>query len=371
MPHLFDPYTVRGVTLRNRVVVSPMCEYSAQDGLANDWHFVHLGSRAVGGAGLVLTEAAAVTPNGRISPQDLGVWSEKHFEPLVRLNHFMAGQGAVAGVQLAHAGRKASTYRGFPGEPTGEVKPADGGWQVVAPSALPFSKTYPQPKELTLAEIAGLRAAFVTAAVRSYEAGFRVIELHAAHGYLFHEFLSPLSNQRADQYGGGFENRIRILIETAAEVRAKLPDSAALFVRLSATDWVPGGWDADQTVELARKLKGLGVDLIDVSTAGNVEKAEIPVGPGYQTPFAEKVRRESGIATSAVGLITDPAQADHIVRTGQADLVMLARELLRDPYWPLHAAEALGHATTWPAQYLRAAPKGATARVATGSASLN
>ncbi|MGE3333166.1 MAG: NADH:flavin oxidoreductase/NADH oxidase [Rhodospirillaceae bacterium] len=368
MPHLFDPYAVRGVTLRNRIAVSPMCEYSSEDGFANDWHFVHLGSRAVGGAGLVLTEAAAVTPNGRISPQDLGVWSEKHFEPLARLTHFMAGQGAVAGIQLAHAGRKASTYRGFPGEPSGEVKPENGGWQVVAPSALQFSKTYPQPKELTLAEIADLRAAFVTAAVRSCEAGFRVIELHAAHGYLFHEFLSPLSNTRTDQYGGSFENRIRILTETAAEVRAKLPDSAVLFVRLSATDWVPGGWDADQTVELARKLKALGVDLIDVSSGGNVEKAEIPVGPGYQTPFAEKVRREGGIATSAVGLITDPAQADHIVRTGQADLVMLARELLRDPYWPLHAAESLGHPTTWPAQYLRAAPKGSTARAALESA---
>ncbi|MGE3475006.1 MAG: NADH:flavin oxidoreductase/NADH oxidase [Rhodospirillaceae bacterium] len=371
MPHLFDLYTIRGVTFRNRIAVSPMCEYSSEDGFANDWHFVHLGSRAVGGAGLVLTEAAAVTPNGRISLQDLGVWSEKHFEPLARLNHFMAGQGAVPGIQLAHAGRKASTYRGFPGEPTGEVKPEDGGWPVVAPSAIPFSKTYPQPKELTLAEIADLRAAFVTAAARAYEAGFRVIELHAAHGYLFHEFLSPLSNQRTDRYGGGFENRIRILTETATEVRAKLPDSAVLFVRLSATDWVPGGWDAEQTVELARKLKTCGVDLIDVSTAGNVEKAEIPVGPGYQTPFAEKVRREAGIATSAVGLITDPAQADHILRTGQADLVMLARALLRDPYWPLHAAQALGHAATWPAQYLRAAPKGSAARAAIDSTRLN
>lgn len=364
MPHLFDPYTLRGVTFRNRIVVSPMCEYSSEDGFANDWHFVHLGSRAVGGAGLVITEAAAVTPNGRISPQDLGVWSEKHFEPLARLTHFMAGQGAVSGIQLAHAGRKASTYRSFPGEPAGEVKPADGGWQVVAPSALPFSKTYPQPMELTLAAIADLRAAFVTAAVRSHEAGFQVIELHAAHGYLFHEFLSPLSNQRTDQYGGSFENRIRILVETAEAVRAKLPERAVLFVRLSATDWVAGGWDAEQTVELARELKPLGVDLIDVSTGGNVERAEIPAGPGYQTPFAEKVRREAGIPSSAVGFITDPAQADHIVRTGQADMVMLARELLRNPYWPLHAAEALGQATTWPVQYLRAAPKGSTARAA-------
>lgn len=362
MAHLFDPITLRGVTMPNRIVVSPMCEYSSVDGFANDWHVVHLGSRAVGGAGLVLTEAAAVVPEGRISPDDLGVWSEKHFETLARINHFMAGQGAVPGIQLAHAGRKASTYSGFPGNPSGEVKPADGGWQVVAPSAVPFAQNYPSPRELTAAEIGEVRDAFVTAAVRSYEAGFRVIELHAAHGYLFHEFLSPLSNKRIDQYGGSFENRIRILTETAQAVRAKLPDSAVLFVRVSATDWVEGGWTADETVELSRRLKALGVDLMDISSGGNVEKATIPVGPGYQTPFAERVRCEAGIPASAVGLITDAAQADHIVRTGQADMVMLARELLRNPYWPMHAAEELGVAASWPVQYLRAAPKGSTPR---------
>jgi 2,4-dienoyl-CoA reductase-like NADH-dependent reductase (Old Yellow Enzyme family) len=371
MPHLFEPIAFRGTTLRNRIAVSPMCEYSSKDGFANDWHLVHLGSRAVGGAGLVFTEAAAVVPEGRISPEDLGAWSEAHFEPLARVAHFMTRHGAVAGIQLAHAGRKASTYRPFPGHPNGEVKPEQGGWQVVAPSPVSFSSAYPQPREMTAGDIAKVKDAFVTAAVRAYDAGFRVVELHAAHGYLFHEFLSPLSNHRGDSYGGSFDNRTRIVRETAVAVRAKLPDNCVLFVRLSATDWTDGGWDADQTVALARDLKALGVDLIDVSSGGNVEKASIPVGPGYQTPFAEKVRREAGIAASAVGLITDPAQADHIVRTGQADLVMLARELLRDPYWPLHAAEALGHTASWPAQYLRAAPKGSTARAPLECADLN
>jgi len=321
-----------------------------------------LGSRAVGGAGLVLTEAAAVVSEGRISPEDLGIWSEAHFEPLARLNKFIDSQGAVAGIQLAHAGRKASTYRPFPNHPGGAVPLEKGGWEVVGPSALSFADSYPSPRALTLDDIATVKDGFVTAAVRAFEAGFRVIELHAAHGYLFHEFLSPLSNQRADAYGGSFENRTRILRETAAAVRAKLPDRAVLFVRLSATDWVEGGWDITQTVEIARALKDLGVDLIDVSSGGNVEKARIPVGPGYQTHFAEQVRREAGIPASAVGLITDPAQADHIIRTGQADIVMLARELLRDPYWPMHAAEKLGQAVSWPAQYLRAAPKGSPAR---------
>lgn len=369
MTHLFAPITFRGVTLRNRIVVSPMCEYSSENGLANDWHFVHLGSRAVGGAGLVFTEAAAVVPEGRISPEDLGVWSEAHFEPLARIVRFMNSQGAVAGIQLAHAGRKASTYSGFPGTGSGEVKPADGGWQTLAPSALPFAANYPQPRAMSAADIAATQQAFVTAATRAYEAGFRVIELHAAHGYLLHEFLSPLSNQRTDSYGGTFENRTRLLRDTVAAARGKLPDDAALFVRLSATDWVEaGGWDVDQTVELARQLKALGVDLIDVSSGGNVENAKIPVGPGYQTAFAERVRREAGIPASAVGLITGAAQADHIIRTGQADMVMLARELLRDPYWPLHAAAELGHAVSWPVQYLRAAPKGSTPRAPAGGA---
>lgn len=362
MSHLFDPIALRDTTLRNRIVVSPMCEYSSVDGFANDWHLVHLGSRAVGGAGLVLTEAAAVTPEGRISPEDLGVWSEAHFEPLARITRFIEEQGAVAGVQLAHAGRKASTYRPFPGNPNGHVTPENGGWHVLAPSAISFADIYPEPSALSVPQIVALQQAFVTAAARAYDAGFRVIEIHAAHGYLFHEFLSPLSNTREDSYGGSFENRTRALRDTVAAVRAKLPEKAVVFVRLSATDWLEGGWDADQTVELARKLKTLGADLIDVSSGGNVAHAPIPVGPGYQTNFAERVRKEAGIPSSAVGLITDPAQADHIIRTGQADMVMLARELLRDPYWPLHAAEKLGQTTSWPAQYLRAAPKGSTPR---------
>lgn len=362
MAHLFDPLALRGVTFRNRIAVSPMCEYSSEDGFANDWHLVHLGSRAVGGAGLVLTEAAAVLPAGRISPEDLGVWSEAHFAPLARIVHFMNGQGAVAGIQLAHAGRKASTYNPFPGRPHGAVPPAEGGWQVVAPSEEPFAPAYPVPRALTASGIAAVREAFAAAAVRAYAAGFRVIEIHAAHGYLFHEFLSPLSNRRTDLYGGGFENRTRLLRETVEAVRAKLPDAAAVFVRLSATDWVEGGWTADETVDLARRLKDLGVDLIDVSTGGNVEKADIPVGPGYQAPFAERVRREAGLPASAVGLVTEAAQADHIVRTGQADMVMLGRALLRDPYWPLHAAAKLGHMAAWPKQYLRAAPKGSSPR---------
>lgn len=366
MTHLFDPIAFRDVTLRNRIVVSPMCEYSSQDGLANDWHFVHLGSRAVGGAGLVFTEAAAVVPEGRISPEDLGVWSEAHFEPLARIARFMDTQGAIAGIQLAHAGRKASTYSGFPGTGTGGVKLADGGWQPLAPSALNFSSTYIEPRAMTVAEIAAAQQAFVTAASRAYDAGFRVIEIHAAHGYLFHEFLSPLSNQRTDSYGGSFENRTRILRDTVAAVRAKLPDRAVVFVRVSATDWVEGGWDADQTVELARRLKTLGVDLIDVSSGGNIETAKIPVGAGYQVPFAERVRREAGIPASAVGMITTAAQADQIIRNGQADMVMLARELLRNPYWPMHAAEQLGQTVSWPVQYRYAAPKGSTIRAPAG-----
>jgi 2,4-dienoyl-CoA reductase-like NADH-dependent reductase (Old Yellow Enzyme family) len=360
MPHLFSDLHIRGVRFANRVGVSPMCQYSANDGMANDWHFAHLASRAVGGAGLVFTEAAAVTPEGRISPEDLGAWSEAHFEPLERIARFVGQQGAVAGIQLAHAGRKASTFRPWSGQ--GRIEEAQGGWQTLAPSAEPFSPTYPMPLALDEAGILALRDAFAVAAGRAYAAGFRVIELHAAHGYLFHEFLSPLSNRRADAYGGTFENRARFLCDTVTAVRAALPERCPLFVRISATDWVPGGWDVEQSVALAERLKSLGVDLIDCSSGGNVERAEIPVGPGYQTPFAERVRREAGIATAAVGMITDAAQADQIVRNGQADIVLLARELLRDPYWPVHAAKALGVEASWPAQYLRAAPKGSTER---------
>ena len=360
MPHLFSALRLRDVTLANRVGVSPMCQYSCVDGLANDWHFAHLAARAVGGAALVFTEAAAVTPEGRISPEDLGAWSDKHFEPLERIARFIDGQGAVAGIQLAHAGRKASVYRPWSGD--GAVPVAEGGWRPVGPSALAFSEHYATPEELTVEAIAALQQAFATAASRAYAAGFRVIEIHGAHGYLAHQFLSPLSNRRADAYGGSFDNRTRFLCECVAAVRRALPDRCPLFVRISATDWTEGGWDIEQSVELARRLKSLGVDVIDCSSGGNVEKAKVPVGPSYHVPFAERIRREANIAAAAVGMITAPPQANQIVSAGQADLVLLARELLRDPYWPLRAARELGHEMAWPAQYLRAGPPGAPER---------
>ncbi|TJZ78900.1 NADH:flavin oxidoreductase/NADH oxidase [Chitiniphilus eburneus] len=360
MPHLFEPLTLRGLTLSNRIAVSPMCEYSAEDGYANDWHLVHLGSRAVGGAGLVLFEATAVSPEGRISPQDLGLWRDEQIEPLARIVRFIDGQGSVAGIQLAHAGRKASTYA--PGAGEGAVPATEGGWTVVAPSALPFSPSYPAPQALDNAGIAAVVEDFAAAARRALAAGFRVVEVHAAHGYLLHQFLSPLSNQRTDEYGGSFENRTRLVREVVASVREVWPDHLPLFVRLSATDWVEGGWTPQDTVKLSLTLKALGADLIDVSSGGTAANAQIPVGPGYQTPFATRVRHEADVAVGAVGLITAPAQADHIVRTGQADLVLLARELLRDPYWPLHAAEALRQDASWPKQYLRAAPRGSKGR---------
>ncbi len=362
MTHLFDPLAIRDVTFANRVFVSPMCEYSSTDGFASDWHFVHLGSRAVGGAGLVLTEATAVVPEGRISPQDLGIWKDEHIEPLARVVRFIHEQGSVAGMQLAYAGRKASTYAPWAGH--GTIPESEGGWKnVVAPSALAFSEGYPMPRALSIDGIQNIVSAFAAAARRTCEAGFRVIEIHAAHGYLIHEFLSPLSNQRTDAYGGSFENRTRILREIVAAVRGSWPEGAPLFVRISATDWVEGGWDIQQSVELARQLKGLGADLIDCSSGGNVPHAQIPVGPGYQTRVAEWIRREAGILTGAVGMITSPVQAEHIVVTGQADAVIIARELLRDPYWPLRAARELGQAISWPVQYLRAAPEGSQARI--------
>lgn len=361
MPHLFDPLTIRSQTFTNRVFVSPMCEYSSDDGFANDWHLVHLGSRAVGGAGLVLTEATAVTPEGRISPQDLGIWKDDHVDVLARVVRFIDAQGSVAGMQLAHAGRKASTYRPWSGH--GTVPVAEGGWsEVFAPSALAFADDYPQPQALTLTGIARITAAFADAARRAHAAGCRVVEIHAAHGYLLHEFLSPLSNQRTDQYGGSFDNRTRIVREVVAAVRGVWPEDLPLFVRISATDWVEGGWDIEQSIELARQLKPLGVDFIDCSSGGNAAQAQIPVGPGYQAPFAERIRREGGILTGAVGLITEPSQAEQIVAGGQADAVLLARELLRDPYFPLRAARELGQDITWPAQYLRAGPRGARPR---------
>jgi 2,4-dienoyl-CoA reductase-like NADH-dependent reductase (Old Yellow Enzyme family) len=361
MAHLFDPLAIRDITIPNRVFVSPMCEYSSTDGFASDWHFVHLGSRAVGGAGLVLTEATAVAANGRISPQDLGIWKDAHIEPLARIVRFIHEQGAVAGMQLAHAGRKASTYRPWDGQ--GMISESAGGWKnVVAPSPLPFAENYPMPQALSLDGIKGVVAAFASAARRAWEAGFRVVEIHAAHGYLIHEFLSPLSNQRSDSYGGSFDNRTRLLREIVSAVRAIWPEQAPLFVRISCTDWIEGGWDIQQSVELARELKKLGTDLIDCSSGGNAAQAKIPVGPGYQTQFAEQIRREAGIMTGAVGMITSPVQAEHILATGQADAVIIARELLRDPYFPLRAARELGQTMSWPIQYLRAAPVGSPAR---------
>lgn len=343
-----------------------MCEYSCEDGLANDWHLVHLGSRAVGGAGLVFTEAAAVAAEGRISPEDLGIWKDEHIAPLNRITNFLHAQGSHAGIQLAHAGRKASTQVPWLGE--GAIAQNAGGWSdVLAPSAVKFTENYPQPQELDRAGIARVRAQFREAAIRADRAGFDVIEIHSAHGYLLHEFLSPLSNRRSDEYGGSFENRARLLLEVVAEIRQVWRRERPLFVRISATDWVENGWDLPQSIHLAALLKDAGVDLIDVSSGGNVAGAQIPVAPGYQTPFAEAIRRETGILTGAVGMITDPAQAAHIVRTGQSDLVLIAREFLRDPYWPLHAAEALGETASWPVQYLRAAPRGSTARKPEGN----
>ncbi|HJT22915.1 MAG TPA: NADH:flavin oxidoreductase/NADH oxidase [Nitrospira sp.] len=360
MPHLFEPITFRGVTLPNRIAVSPMCQYSSKQGFATDWHVVHLGSRAVGGAGLVFTEATAVLPEGRISPQDLGIWSDDHIEPLGRIARFVQEQGSVAGMQLAHAGRKGSTYRPWDGH--GAISEADGGWPVVAPSAVAFAEDYAVPQALTEEGIRAVVSAFAAAAGRACEAGFRVVEIHAAHGYLLHQFLSPLSNQRRDRYGGSFENRTRLLREVVEAVRKVWPEDCPLFIRISATDWTDGGWDLDQSVELARHLRPLGVDVFDCSSGGNLPHAKIPVGPGYQTPFAEQIRRDTGMPTGAIGLITAPVQADHILRTGQADLVLLAREMLRDPYWPLRAARELGRTVPWPVQYVRAAPLSTPAR---------
>ena len=359
---LFSPVQLAGVTFPNRVFVSPMCQYSSEDGFSNDWHLVHLGSRAVGGAGLVMTEAAAVLAEGRITPQDLGLWKDEHIPGLKRIVEFLHGQGARAGVQLAHAGRKASMAR--PWEPEQRsLTPSEGGWKnVMAPSAIPFAENYAQPSALDVAGIQTITRAFTRATERALEAGFDLVELHAAHGYLLHEFLSPLSNRRSDPYGGSFENRIRLVVEVVDAMRAVWPAELPLLVRISATDWAEGGWDIEQSVALAKVLKDHKVDLIDVSSGGLTPQQVIPLGPGYQTPFAERIRREAQIPTGTVGMITDAAQAEHILRTGQADVVLLARELLREPYWPLQAARELGDITSWPAQYLRAAPQGSRER---------
>lgn len=352
---LFEPVRIRGVTVRNRIGVSPMCQYSSVDGFATDWHLVHLGSRAVGGAGLVIAEATAVSADGRISPSDLGIWRDEHVAMLSRITRFIAEQGAVPGVQLAHAGRKASVDAPWRGGRALEVDA--GGWRPVhGPSAVAFSRSTPVPEALSVPAIQGLVAAYRDAARRAREAGFQLVELHAAHGYLLHEFLSPLSNLRTDAYGGSFENRVRFTLEVVDAIREVWPDTLPLFVRLSCTDWVEGGWDVEQSARLAALLAAHGVDAIDCSSGGNVAGATIPLGPGYQVEFAARVRRDGGIATAAVGLITDPRQAEEIVRSGQADFVFLARELLRDPHWPLHAARVLGVDVPWPPQYERARP---------------
>ena len=353
MSLLFSPATFRDVTLRNRIVVSPMCEYSSRDGMANDWHFVHLGSRAIGGAGLILTEASAVTADGRISAADLGIYSDAHVEPLARIFQFLETSGAVPGMQLAHAGRKASTSEPWNGGTP--VAPDAGGWTPIwAPSAIAFRDGWQTPRAMEQWDIDAVVRAFADAATRVLAAGGKVVEIHAAHGYLVHEFLSPLSNQRADRYGGSFDNRARLLLEILDAIRAVWPERLPVFVRISATDWADGGWTLDDSVALAARLKTRGVDLIDCSSGGNVAHAKIPLAPGYQVPFAERVRRDTGMPTGAVGLITDPAQAEAILQAGQADLIVMARQLLRDPYWPLRAAKALGDSGDVPVQYLRA-----------------
>lgn len=352
MSKLFESLTLREVTFRNRIWVSPMCQYSSEDGMPTDWHLVHLGSRAVGGAGLVMMEATAVSPEGRISPFDAGIWSEAHAEAYQRITRFIQSQGAVAAIQLAHAGRKGSTARPWEGGKKVDVQ--KGGWEVIAPSDVAFSETYPQPRAMTHDDIARITNDFVTAARRSLMAGFEVIELHMAHGYLMHEFLSPLSNHRTDEYGGSLENRMRLPLAVAQAVRSAVPDSVPVFVRISATDWVDGGWDLEQSVVFCQRLKDIGIDLIDVSSGGNVQRAPIPVAPNYQVPFAEAIRAKAGIPTGAVGLITEPQQAEAILQNGQADAVFIAREFLRDPYFPFRAAAELQASAAIPNQYLRA-----------------
>jgi 2,4-dienoyl-CoA reductase-like NADH-dependent reductase (Old Yellow Enzyme family) len=351
---LFDSFQIRDVTFRNRIAVSPMCEYSSEDGFANDWHLVHLGSHAVGGAGTVITEANAVLPEGRISPGDLGIWKDAHIENLGRIVRFVRQHGSVAGTQLAHAGFKASTAVPWlnPGKP---VPIAEGGWRPVYSSTTKgFTPESIQPEALTAEGIAAVVHAFADAALRALDAGFELVEIHGAHGYLVHQFLSPLVNTRTDQYGGSFENRTRILREIIDAVRNVWPERLPLWLRISASDWTEGGWTIEDSVALARLVKDLGVDLIDASSGGIVPAAKIPLGPGYQTPFAQRIRHEAGILTGAVGMITSPEQAEHIIATGQADLVLLARELLRDPYWPLRAAHVLKQQVAWPKQYERA-----------------
>jgi 2,4-dienoyl-CoA reductase-like NADH-dependent reductase (Old Yellow Enzyme family) len=352
--HLFSPLTQRSITFPNRIAVSPMCQYSSVDGFASDWHLVHLGSRAIGGAGVVFTEACAISPEGRISPGDLGIWKDEHIAPLARITSFIREHGSVPGIQLAHAGRKASMTPPWGGPRN--VPPAEGGWEnVVGPSAERYSPIYPVPQAMDRAAIDKVLADMSAAAKRAATAGFLLAEIHAAHGYLANEFLSPVSNLRTDEYGGSLANRARFPLEIIRAARAAWPENLPLWVRVSVTDWVDGGLTVDDSVEFAKMLKAEGVDLVDVSSGGNDHRQQIPVGPGYQVAFAERLRREAGIATGAVGMISEPAQADQVLRSGQADVVLLARELLRDPYWPLRAAAELKHPESWPIQYERAA----------------
>jgi 2,4-dienoyl-CoA reductase-like NADH-dependent reductase (Old Yellow Enzyme family) len=352
--HLFSPLRLRELVFKNRIFVSPMCQYSAVDGMPTDWHLVHLGSRAIGGAALVMTEATAVSPEGRITPFDTGIWSREQASVFRKIAGFLHQHGAVAGIQIAHAGRKASTdvpWRG--GKP---LDTGNGGWQPIAPSPVPFAEGYAVPREMTGEEMERVRNAFAAAARHGRDADFEVIEVHMAHGYLLHEYLSPLTNRRADLWGGSLENRLRFPLSVARAVREEWPESLPVLVRVSATDWVEGGWDLQQTIALARELKKIGIDMVDCSSGGTVPDAKVPASPGFQTPFAAAVRREVGIPTGAVGLITEPAQSEQIVSTGMADAVMIGREFLRDPYWPLHAARTLGVDVPWPPQYERAKP---------------
>lgn len=354
---LFEPLKIRGITLRNRIMVSPMCQYSYDDGFSNDWQLVHLGSRAVGGAGIVMVEATAVEARGRITPQDLGLWKDEHIPALARVAAFIESQGAVPGIQLAHAGRKASIFR--PWDPRkGACDEKDGGWRpVVAPSALAFADNYVVPEALSIEGIAGIKDSFVKAAKRALKAGFRIVELHCAHGYLLHEFLSPISNKRVDTYGGSFENRARLPLEIARAVRALWPEQLPVFARISATDWVePEGWEIEQSVKFARILKDEGIDLIDCSSGGTVPNAKIPAGPGYQVPFSERIHKDAGMMTGAVGIITSAMQAQTILQSGQASVIVIARQFLRDPYWPLHAAVELKKEIPWPCPYHLASP---------------
>ncbi len=352
MSQLFTPFTLRELTFLNRVFVSPMCQYSSDNGMPTDWHLVHLGARAVGRAGMVMVEASAVSPEGRISPWDSGIWLDAHARAFQPITKFIKSQGSRAAIQLAHAGRKASTDRPWSGR--NAVPPEKGGWQPTAPSAIRFAEGYPMPREMTQRDINDVVDQFASATRYSRDAGFDVVEVHAAHGYLLHEFLSPLSNHRKDEYGGSIENRMRLPLSVAGVVRETWPAQLPVFVRISASDWADGGWDLPQSIVFCRELKRMGIDLIDCSSGGLVPHAKIEIGPGYQVPFSEAIRRDVGMATGAVGLITEPHQAEQIVATGKADVVLLARAMLRDPYWPLHAAEVLGADVAWPVQYGRA-----------------